>query len=367
MTAGRPAPGKPERLFFPGALLLAAIAVPLKASESAGLLTLPLPSFWHGHEMLFGVAFGVIGGYLLVGLPRRAVTIAFAAWLLGRGGLFLHAHVPLLSTALALAYPALLAALVGGRFLQATKSPRNAVFAPILFGLLLAQIVYESGGTGGAGDLGRTGLLLAADIVFLLLFTMGGRIIAAATSGAHQSLGRKLRTPAQPRLEQAGIAALAVMLLLEPWSATTAVSGALAAAAGVIILLRLWRWRVWRLLRIKEVSLLHLGYLWLAAGLLAKGWAQVTGGWPVLSTLHIGLVGGFGTLALTMVFRASLQRARKPVRLSPPATAAILLVSLAALARLAGIIAPDPVLWLAISAGLWGLACLIPLSAAFRQ
>ena len=362
MTARRPAPGKPERLFFPGVLLLAAAGVPLKAAESAGLLALPLPAFWHGHEMLFGVAYGVIGGYLLVGLPQRSIAIAFAAWLAGRAGLLLHTEAPLLATALALAYPASLAALVGTRFLRATKSARNAVFGPILFALLAAQIVYEAQGLWPAGDLGRLGLLVAADLIFLMLFTMGGRIIAAASSGAHQAQGRKLAGVAQPRLELAGIAALAFMLLLEPWPATAPIAGALGAAAGSIILLRLWRWQVWRLIAVREVSLLHLGYLWLAAGLLAKGGAQIARSWPVLSVLHVGLVGGFGTLALTMIFRASLQRARRPVRLDPLATAAVLLLSLAAIARLAAIPAAAPVVWIAISAGLWTVACLVLLT-----
>jgi len=361
LTPERPSPGKPERLFFPAVLLLAAIAVPLKAAESAGLLALPLPLFWHGHEMIFGVAYGVIGGYLLVGMPRRTVATAFAAWLIGRGGLVLHAQAPLLSTGLALAYPAILAVLVGTRFLHATKSARNAVFAPILFGLLIAQIVYEADGPGGTGDLGRLGLLLAADLIFLMLFTMGGRIIAAASSGAHQSHGRKLTGVAHPRLELAGIAALAVMLLLEPWSATAAVSGVFSAAAGGIVLLRLWRWHVWRLIGVREVSLLHLGYSWLAAGLLAKGWAQFTGSWPVLSTLHIGLVGGFGTLALTMIFRASLQRARRPIRLGPMAITAILLVSAATLARLIAVTTAAPIPWLLTSAMAWTAAMCIVL------
>jgi len=359
--------GRPERLFFPAALLLAAVIVPLKAAENVGWLALPpLPPFWHGHEMVFGVVYGVIGGYLLVGLSERAVALAFAAWIAGRLVLPFYDEMPLLATALALAYPAVLAVLVGSRFLKATKTRRNAVFAPIIFGLLLAQIAYETGGFGVLDDGGRLGLLLGADMTFLLLFAMGGRIIAGVSSGAHQAQGRKLVGVSQPRLEQAGLAALVGMLGLDGWHAAWPVSGGLAIIGTVILLLRLVKWQVWRLFRISEVSLLHLGYLWLAAGLLAKGWAQINGVLPVLAMLHIGLIGGFGTLALTMMMRANLQRDRRPVRLPRPMIAAVLLVSASVFARLAAIFAPASGVWLGLSALFWTIAVLAVLARLIR-
>jgi len=369
MTRRKPAPGSPHRLFFPAALVLGAIIVPLKAAESAGWISLPpLPVFWHGHEMVFGVAYGVIGGYLLVGRSRQAVGAAFVAWLAGRAGLPLQAEAPMLSAGLALAYPLALALLVGLRFARAAKTGRNAVFAPIVFGFLIVQAVHEIGAIGLFANGGeRLGLLLASDLVFILIFAMGGRIIAGATSGAHQAQGRKLTGVAQPRLEQVGLVALAGMLLLEAWDAARPVTGGLAIAAGAIVLLRLAQWRALRVIRIPEVSLLHLGYLWLAAGLLAKGGAQLGGGWPVFSALHIGLVGGFGTLALTMMMRAGLQRERQPVRLARPLVGAVLIVSPAVLARLAATLAPASGLWLALSATLWEIAVIAVLVWSLRR
>lgn len=325
-------PLQAHRLLFVAAALQAAIIVPLWTLAYAGRLGLPLPPLWHGHEMIFGFALAVVGGYLVTRASWPSILLAVALWAIGRVAALADWPAPLMLAA-SLAYPICLFVLAGLPLLRAAKRWRNLIFAPILGAFVLAELVFQAGAAGLIEDGRVRGLSFALHVVALLMFVMGGRVIAAAASGAQQRAGAAHRDMAQVRVEVAGVACLAVAALASLAGAPLA-SGIAAALGALAAARRLARWRLWLLRRQVDVALLGIGYAWLAVGLALLAATALAGlAWP--DALHGIAAGAIGTLTATMMLRVALQRARQPIALAPPHVAAVLLVNLAAVARLA--------------------------------
>ncbi len=357
-----------HRPLFALAALYGAAVVPLWSLAYGGLLPgWAPPANWHGHEMLFGFALAVVGGYLITQATWRSVAIAAAAWLVGRAAGAAGDLPAGLSALAALAYPLCLFALAGLPLLRAAKRWRNLVFAPILGAFVVAELVFQAGAAGLVADGARRGLAMAIAVVALLLFVMGGRVIAAASSGALQRGGAPHRDMAQGRVEAAGVACLATLALASLFHLDRL--GALAAgAAGLLALARLWRWRPWLLWRSPEIAFLGLGYGWLAGGLLLLAPASALGapGWA--DAIHGIAIGALGTLAATMMLRVAQQRARQAITLSGIRVAAIALVNGAALARLAAIwweAARLPLI--EIAAGMWSIGLFVVALDVWRR
>lgn len=348
-----------HRALFPLAALYGAAVVPLGALGYAGQLPQwQMPPYWHGHEMLFGFALAVVGGYLLPRLGRGQLGIALSLWLLGRVAAATQDVAPALSIPAALAYPVCLFVLAGMPLLKAAKRWRNLVFAPLLGAFVIAELLFQAGAAGWIREGEMRGLLLALSVVAMLLFLMGGRVTAAAVSGAMQRAGAPHRDMAQGRIEAAGVASLASMALglVVGLAWLTAIG---AAAALVCTATRLVRWAPVAYRRQPEILALMLGYAWLVAGTALFLMAAI-GATPIADALHGVAAGALGTLSITMMTRVSLQRARRPLMLSPLARLAILGVGLAALARLLVLVAEAHRLaLLGAAATFWSAAFLI--------
>jgi hypothetical protein len=232
-------PAQPHRLLFPAAAIFAATAVPFWALRYTGLVTrVPgnWPAHWHGHEMVFGYALAVVGGYLLTRLSSLGLALTSGAWLLGRL-VYLGPELPAWATATAaLAYPICLFAIAGTAFLRTAKRGRNAAFGLLLAGFVLAELLVQLTPLGVVQDGASRGLTLGVDLIAMLLFAMGGRIIAAASSGALQRQGQHLPGLAQPGLERLGMLALLAMAILDVLALLPGLVAALAIiAAGTIV------------------------------------------------------------------------------------------------------------------------------------
>lgn len=361
-----PAPGRrPLRrgfqafpLFFPAAAIYAALAVPVWVLEYLGWLPAwqRAPAGWHAHEMVFGYALAVVGGYLITKGSRVAILTAFGLWLAGRLAHFGPGLPAPMAIFVDLAYPALLFGLAGLPFLRAAKSWRNALFGVVVAAFLLAQILYRLGGVGLMPEGEERGLLLGIDLVILLLFAMGGRLIAAATSGALQRKGVSLKGAAQPSLERAGVLCLIAVAVLDGVQWGLPATAALSAAAGTVILIRLVRWQVWKVIDVAEASVLHLGYAWLAVGLVVQAAGRAFDLMTPLTAAHGAMVGGLGVLSLAVMGRTAQQRLRRPLDVPPLLATAIGLMSLAVILRVLASLTEPVVALLAAAAGAWSLA-----------
>jgi len=255
-----------------------------------------------------------------------------------------------------LAYPAVLFVLAGLPFLRAAKSWRNAIFGVVVGAFLLAQLLYHLEGAGLLADGEERGLLLGINLVILLLFTMGGRLIAATTSGALQRKGAYLKGAAQPSLEQAGVLGLIAIIVLDGIRWATPATALLSAIVAVVIVIRLLRWQAWKVIAVAEASILHLGYAWLAVGLLVQAAGRGLDLMTPLNAAHGAMIGGLGVLSLAVMGRTALQRLRRPLDVPPLLIAAVGLMSLAVVLRVLASLTEPMVPLLAAAAAAWSLA-----------
>ncbi|HEX7034151.1 MAG TPA: NnrS family protein [Pseudomonadales bacterium] len=360
-TAGRV--GRPpfaNALFFPAAAVYGAVAVPWWVLGLAGLVPV-LPGLatpiGHGHEMLFGYAFAVVAGYLLGPQPLGRTLPLLGLWLVARAGFLLWPGSWFALAAVAL-FAGITAAEVVPRFGRAKKW-RNLTVVPVVAGFA----VLAATGSAWFGTSIESEVLTAALVLLgVLMFFMGGRIIAPAIAGHVVRHGGALDARVQPALEGVVLVALfgALVLLAVPEPRAGAAAGLLIAAAGALTGVRAVRWRPWHCFDRPDLLILVLGYAWLAFGLLALG-AALWSGRSVQGALHALAVGALGTLTVAVMARTRLLYRFRDANRMPAAHWAALLMSVAALARL-GYASPWAGEWgsalLAASATCWSAALL---------
>ena len=336
--------------------MFSAAAVPLWALVYGGAAP-PIneepTAYWHGHEMVFGYALAVVAGFLLNRVSRTQVMVALGIWIAARVVFLLPGAPEILSAGVSLAFPAILFALAGLPFVKAAKSWDNRMFAPVLGSFFVAEFVYQLGALGVIRSGEWLGLIFGVDALTLLMFAMGGRIIAAATSGAIQRKGGSLRGAAQARLERLGVAVLASMGIADLAGVVAPLAGVLAAVAAGIVFTRLTRWRFWSVIDVPEVSLLHLGYAWLGLGLALKAVSQIFDVPALADTLHGVTVGALGTLTLAIMTRVVLQKSRRPIAMPPATVFAVTMISAAAICRLLAVAPEIRLMAIDLSAALW--------------
>lgn len=352
-----------QGLFFPAAAVYGALLVPVSVQALGGggaLIPGLATATDHARELLFGYALAVVIGFLATGLRGIHLWILFGAWLAARGtNLLLPGHLSALAADLLVV--GLLAAEMLPRLLGSIRKWRNAALPAVLAGLVLAAASYHF----TAGALRQTVMLETVLLYGLLLSFMGGRVIAPAVAGHMERQGSTQGARVQPALEGAQILCLGAALVLLAVPGTAPAAGLAATLAGALGLIRLWRWRLWRVRRRGDLAALGAGYAWVGLGLVLLGVAWTTGR-PGTAMLHALTVGGLGTLTVTVMARTRLVRARQdPARPREIPLAAVMMTT-AALLRLASQAWPaaGPALhWGAALA--WSLALLVLLRLLF--
>lgn len=348
---------RPHLVFFALAALQAVIIIPLTVLRVvSGSLSSAWPlATWHAHEMIFGFALGVMGGYFAGKYSTRQAVFLAASWMLARVAIAGADGMWIGLAPLASLYPVLLFVFAGLPILKAAKTLRNATFGFILGGIAIVDMGLLVGSFSECiisnPALGRMGLLL----IVMMSFVMGGRITAAATSGAHQAMGRKLVNAAQIPLERAGVLlfiGLAILLLGGfPAGWVSLFCLGLAAITGA----RLLHWQFWKL-RNPSVLGLHGGFLWLLAGFTfialqpALPWLGLT------EVLHALAIGALGTFTLTVMTRTILQKARRDISFPPIILFSLGAVNLAAVFRVAAFASGRSDVYLVLAAGAWTVA-----------
>lgn len=307
--------------------------VPLWVAVLAGLLppvAVPLV-LWHGHEMLFGVASAAIAGFLVARPSPPRLGALLAAWLAARVGAFAGSAW----SWLVLPFPLLLAVQTVPGFLRGAKQWSDLPFVLVPTGVVVTEAAFALTTTGVA-DATVFGLPVATKLVLLL---MGGRLVRTATAGLVQKGGGRV-APIGQRLEGVSSVLLLVHIALGVAAIAPVLGGTCLLLAGVFTCRRLRSWWTPRLWQVPEVAGLDLGYAWLALGLVLTG-AGEAGFGPLPATgLHAAFVGGFGTLALTVFARTSVERARLPFEAARGIARLAPLLSVAAGAPLAANLLP---------------------------
>jgi uncharacterized protein involved in response to NO len=360
------------RPFFLLAGLWSAVAVPIWLYAYSGGLPLPgaLPGvIWHVHEMVFGFAFASVAGFLLTAIPNwtgrlplRGAPLAMLAllWLAGRAAVLLSSHLgAAVAAAIDLAFPAALIAVVA-RELAAGRNWRNlpmlAALALLFAGSLLVHL--HAIGLAYTAQLGNR---LGLATLLMLIALVGGRIVPSFTRNwlAKQRPGGAMPAQNGPL----DLAALAVTLAaLAGWVAAPEAAAVqwLALAAGLALGARLSRWRGLATAREPLLFVLHAGYGWLAVGLVLLGASGLAAFLPPSAALHALTVGAVGTMTLAVMTRATLGHGGQPLVAGRATVLAYILVSAAALLRLAAPLGGETYVVLTWAAGAaWSAAFLL--------
>jgi len=345
------------RPFFLGAALWAAIAMPvwLEAYAHGYPIGGALPGMlWHAHEMVYGFALATVAGFLLTAIPnwtgrlpvRGAPLAALAGvWLAGRVAMFFPPVVA------AILDPAFLAALIAvvARELIAGRNYRNLPLLGAL-GVLLAGNVLMHLHALGVAYTAALGARIGVATLAAMIALVGGRIVPSFTRNWLAKVRRDVPAPAQQsRLDLACL--LVTVAGLVAWVAApgTAVAQVLGVAAGLAVAVRLSRWRGLHTLREPLLSVLHLGYAWLALGVVLTALA---GG---LAT-HALTVGAIGTMTLAVMTRASLGHSGQPLKAGHGTTSIYALITLAAVLRVLAPLTAAPVIVTSLAGVAWSAA-----------
>jgi uncharacterized protein involved in response to NO len=317
-------------------------------------------SGWHAHEMLFGYAVAVLGGFLLTAARNwTGVQTARGGVLLGLIALWLAGRLaPLLlpvsaGWAVALIDMALLPALAVAVAVPIVRvrQTRNMVFIVLLALLAVANSLVHAGALSSATGAAHAGLYLAAYTFVLAIVVMGGRVIPSFTERGLPGDVRCRRVAAIELAAPATVVAVAVCELAYPaaWLLT-----ALCAAAALVHALRLAGWYTARYWSVPLLWVLHLGYAWVAVGFALRALAAL--GWlPPALALHAFTAGAIGVLTLGMMARVALGHTGRPLRVGADLAVAFSLINIAAVVRvLAPLLLPDRyVLLVVLSGALW--------------
>ncbi len=357
------------RPFFLAAAGWAAIGIPLWLAAYMDGLVVPSqlpPLVWHAHEMVYGFAAATVAGFMLTAIPNwtgrmplqgRPLLLLLALWALGRIGVCLSAEIGLMAAAvLDLSFPAAFLAVVA-REILAGRNWRNlpmvGALSLLLFGNLLVHL--DALGVVPAAMLGNR---IGIATLLLLISLVGGRIIPSFT--------RNWLTKERPegRFDRAALVLTAAALAVWAVAPDAVVTPWVALVAGTAVALRLSRWRGLRTFPEPLLLILHVGYGWLALGLLLLGVNGVYELLPATAALHALTVGAIGTMTLAVMTRASLGHTGRPLAAGPGTRTIYVLITIAALVRVLAPLAggqTELALWLAGAAwsGAFGLFALL--------
>jgi uncharacterized protein involved in response to NO len=334
------------RPFFLAAGGWASIAIGLWLAIVLGYLRLPTrfdPVAWHIHEMLFGVVFAAIAGFLLTAIANwtgrppvsgRPLRQLLLLWALGRIACLASAYIPLWVATLAdLSFPIALLVVVAREIVGGRNWRNLAMLAPIAV-LIAADLLMhlEVAGDTIPVALGwRLGLVAAIQLISIV----GGRIVPSFTRNWLAQRGHDRLPVKHSMVDTIAIGVLHGALLL--WAIVPGLRplGLLLILAAALNGWRLSRWVGWATLSEPLVFILHIGYAWLAIGVALLGFSVAGASIPIASALHALTVGAIGTMLLAVMTRVSLGHTGRRLSANRPTVVIFLLINVAALIRVA--------------------------------
>jgi uncharacterized protein involved in response to NO len=357
------------RPFFLAAALWAPVSLCIWLAEFSGFVALPtnfVGSAWHAHEMIFGFATAAMAGYLMTAVPNWTgrmplqglpLAMLFGLWCAGRLATAVSAWIGAVAAAvLDLAFPTALI-LVICREIYVGRNWRNLPIIAAVSLLLLANAATHLGSielwADGIGIGGRGGIAIFVGLISMV----GGRVIPSFT----RNRLAKSRLPQRPAAFAAfdRVALLSVAVSLTAWVAAmpSTITGPLLMLAGILSAARLARWQGWLVFDDPSLWILHLGFGWLAIGLLLLGGSELWPQIPAVAGLHAMGAGAIGSSIVGVMGRTTLAQTGRRASFVPGTSLIHALVTIAATLRVLATL-PSDVSWMLLegSAAAWTLA-----------
>ena len=334
------------RPFFLLAGLWAPTALLMWLAMLAGILEPPTamdPASWHVHEMLFGFVAAAIAGFLLTAvpgwtgrppLPGLPLAGLAALWLAGRIAVALSAWIGAAAAAVVdIAFLAGVAALCA-REIAIARNWRNLAVIALPALLIAANALFHLGDT-------ETAERAAIATVVTLVALIGGRVVPEFTRNWLVRRGAVKLPASHGPLDSAAMAVTVAAAIAWTVLGDHPLVGAALGLAAAALALRLARWRGPSTAAEPLLWVLHLGYLWLPAGLALLAVSMYSPAVPGSVALHALTAGAMATMILAMTTRATLGHTGRPLTASRATAAIYLLVTAAAGARLASGLADE--------------------------
>lgn len=364
------------RPLFLLATLYAIAVVPIWAAAWLGYLPMPstlgTPIWWHAHEMIYGFAGAAVGGFALTAVatwtkrpPVAGARLAILSllWLLAR--ILFALPVPDLRLAgmtADLGYGVLLLVLMGCEVIGA-RNQRNYKVLLLLALLPLSNALFFAGMTQGA-TWTMSSLFAGLWVVVLLINLVAGRIIPGFT---RNWLKRQTQAdPSQPvtlppvfdRFDLFATGLLVAFAAFHLTGASPRWTAVLGLISSVLLFIRLTRWQGIRSGSEPLVWVLHIAYSWIPLGVFLLASAQL-GLVPQTAGTHALTSGAVTTMILAVASRAALGHTSRPLESHPLLTSAYVLITIAAICRVAATFGPGARALLALSALSWflGFVC----------
>jgi uncharacterized protein involved in response to NO len=360
------------RPFFLAAAIWAAVGIPLWLAAFTTGLALPSalpPLVWHVHEMVYGFAAATVAGFLLTAIPNWTgrmplqdgpLLTLVLLWAAGRIAVLFSARVGApLATLADLSFPAAFLAVVA-REIVAGRNWRNLPMTAALALLLAGNLLVHLDALGLA-DTAELGNRLGIATLLGLISLVGGRIIPSFTRNWLAKMWPEAAAPVpEGRFDRAVLVITAAALAAWVIAPDSVAAAAAALVAGFALALRLARWRALRTIKEPMLLILHIGYGWLAFGLVLLGLDRFVAILPPTAALHALTVGAIGTMTLAVMTRASLGHTGRPLTAGPATVAIYVLITVAAVLRVLAPLCGDSIelaLWAAGAAwsGAFGL------------
>ena len=358
------------RPFFLFGALWAALAIPIWLVVFAGASQLPsrlAPVVWHVHEMIFGYGAAVVAGFLLTAIPNWTgrmplqdwpLAALLGLWAAGRFAVLFSAKLnpPTVAAALDLAFPTVFAAVVA-REIVTGRNWRNLPMLVALALLFTGNLLVHLDALGVAAT-AEVGNRIGVATLLMLISFVGGRIIPSFTRNWLTKERPETSAPATfSAIDRAALATVALALVAWAYDPDLAIAPWLELLAGTAVGLRLARWRGQATMREPLLTILHLGYGWLALGFVLLAAGTLVQILPPTTALHALTTGAIGTMTLAVMTRASLGHAGRPLVAGRGTITIYLLITVAAVLRLiAPIDATHYVLLLDVAGAAWSLA-----------
>jgi len=357
------------RPFFLLAALWAAAAIPIWLAVYAGSSIVPSlmpPSVWHVHEMVFGFAAATVAGFLLTAIPNwtgrmplQGASLAglVVLWASGRlAVLFSSAIGATTATIVDLAFPAAFLAVVA-REILAGRNWRNLPMLAALSLLLIGNLLVHLDllGLTTTAELGNR---LGLATLLMLITLVGGRIVPSFTRNWLTKNRADVAPPAsEGPVDRAALIVAGAGLAIWTIAPDGAATPWAVLAAGLAVALRLSRWRGGKTFGEPLLLILHLGYGWLAFGLILLGLDALFPLLPSTAALHALTIGAVGTMTLAVMTRATLGHTGRPLAAGGGTRLIYGLITLAAVLRVASPLSPSHAeLLLVLAGGAWSAA-----------
>jgi uncharacterized protein involved in response to NO len=302
-----------------------------------------IPSWWHGHEMLFGFVGAAAAGFMLTAAPiwSKADPLTgppllriIIAWIIGRLAIWVAPVLPAeIVAVLDLSFWALFL-WSSAPTLWNTGNRIHRIFPSLLALVMIGNVMMHLEAMGWTDDTARQGLYLGIDAIIFFLIVVGGHIMPMFTRETLNEGGGGLEFPLSPVLEIAGAVTMMAVLVGNFLYSQHYITGILFVSAAVVQAVRFSRWHIFKTFNDPMLWSLHVGFSWLIFGLLLSGMARLTEWLAISTALHALTVGAMGFFTLGIMSRISLIHTGYPVVADRRLTIAFLTIFAAASIRL---------------------------------